>query len=267
MTYSTRATKAKLAGYQKLLQKKYRQLQRRFLIEGVHLVEEALASEWEIEALLVSDGFLLKKEYPDIERKAASRRAAIYGVSDRELEKLSDTITSQGIVGIVHQRSADARDVFGKTSSHSMIVALDGIADPGNLGTIVRTCDWFGADAILLSDDTVELYNPKVVRTTMGSLFHLPILTESDIPGLLSDAKRAGFTIVATALRGESIYTFSPLPDRCIMIFGNEAHGVRPELHELATVRMAIPRFGKAESLNVASAVSVVLSTFRLRQS
>ena len=257
--------KSKLAGYGKLLQKKYRTKQRRFLIEGMHLVEEALASDWKIDALLVSRSFASRGEYPAIARKAAAKKVPVHDASDRELEKLSDTVTSQGIVGVVQERMVGMDDALSGNSRPTLLVALDSISDPGNLGTIIRTCDWFGVDAVWVNAGTVELYNPKVVRATMGSLFHVPIVVVDDLCRSLEAAKRKGFAILAAVVGGESILTLMPIPARSIILFGNEAHGLSPEVQKLASSAVAIPRFGKAESLNVAVSCAAMLTAFRLQ--
>jgi len=266
MTHPRRIPKSKLVEYKKLLQKKYRRVQRQFVIEGVHLVEEALASDWDCEALLVSENFLTKNVFPAIADRAAARHVMLYEASDRELETLTDTVTSQGIVGIVNEKSYDAGNLLNLPSRRSLIIALDDIADPGNLGAIVRTCDWFGTDALVLSEDTVELYNPKVIRATMGSMFHMPIVTAIDLEGFLASAKRCGFTILAAVPGGESVLDFGPIPDRAVVVFGNEAHGIHENVLRLASATIAIPRFGKAESLNVAVSAAAVLTALRLRR-
>ncbi len=266
MTHPQRIPRSNFADYRKLLQKKYRRLEGRFLIEGVHLVQEALASDWKCEALLLSDGFMSKDDYPDIARKAASKKVTVYAIPDRDLERLSDMVTSQGIVGIVGQKNSGASNPLQGAGARSLIVALEGVADPGNLGTIIRTCDWFGTDALLLSEDTVELYNPKVIRATMGSLFHLPIVPEVDLRLSLVEAKENGFTILAAALDGESILNFNTSSDRVIVIFGNEARGIHPDIQRLATATVSIPRYGRAESLNVAVSCAAVLTALRLRK-
>lgn len=267
MIAPTHISKAKLAGFQKLLQKKYRQLGKQFLVEGTHLVQEALASEWSIDALLVTQGYMSKEEYSAIARQASKKNILVNEVTDRELEKLSDAVTSQGIVGIVRQKDVDVESVLKRSGKQSLVVALDGVADPGNVGTIIRTCDWFGVTGILLSTDTVELYNPKVVRATMGSIFHLPIIADADLSNMLPRMKKEGMTILAASLEGKSMFDVRPLPERAVLLFGNEARGVSAELQRYVSENVTIPRFGKAESLNVASACAAILTAIRFEQS
>ena len=145
----------------------------------------------------------------------------------------------------------------------SLVVALDRVSDPGNVGTIIRTCDWFGADAVVLDRDTVEFTNPKLTRSTMGSMFHLPVYSDVDLPDIIAKAKKKGFTVYATTL-AESKSIPTKFAGKSIIILGSEAHGVRPELLRQADELLSIPKFGKAESLNVAISCGVILGSWRL---
>ena len=148
----------------------------------------------------------------------------------------------------------------------SLIVALDGISDPGNLGTILRTCDWFGVDAVWLDPASVELYSPKVVRSTMGSIFHLPILPDVDLAAMLRLAKKNGSKVMVTAPKDGSPIPLPDYPERSVIVFGNEAHGVGAGIQREADQQISVPRFGSAESLNVAVACGVIVGVIRLSQ-
>ena len=143
------------------------------------------------------------------------------------------------------------------------IVALDEVGDPGNLGTILRTCDWFGVDAVLLSKGCVSLYNEKVVRSTSGSIFHLPIYEDVDLIKTLPELKNNGYTVIATGMDGE-LLTQTLLPNKTVLVLGNEAHGVSDAVKKISDHQVSIPRFGNAESLNVGVACAVFLSQWRL---
>ena len=140
-----------------------------------------------------------------------------------------------------------------------MIVALENISDPGNLGTIIRNCDWFGVNNILLSKECAEIYNQKVIRASMGSLFHLSIIEENDLINSLKDLKTKNYDIVTADLDGENLYKFKRGKDIAI-VFCNEANGPSKELLKISNRKITIPQKGKAESLNVASASAVILS-------
>jgi TrmH family RNA methyltransferase len=138
------------------------------------------------------------------------------------------------------------------------LVFLDQLSDPGNAGTIIRNCDWFGIRDVLLSEGTVELYNPKVVRATMGSLFHLKIYEELK-PEILEKLKGRGYKIICSDIKGEDILDFEP-PEKSIIVFSNEARGPDNKIREIADYIVSINKKGKAESLNVASASAVILA-------
>ena len=250
-------SQSQLKQYAKLAQKKYRQSQKQFLIEGSRLVGEALDSGWEVEALLVSG------ETPGSGRgMLRSGKVPVFEISGKELAKLSDTVTSQGIIGVVNVKDAREEDLW-MLPPGSLVVALDRVSDPGNVGTIIRTCDWFGADAVVLDRDTVEFTNPKLTRSTMGSMFHLPVYSDVDLPDIIAKAKKKGFTVYATTL-AESKSIPKKFAGKSIIILGSEAHGVRPELLRQADELLSIPKFGKAESLNVAISCGVILGSWRL---
>ena len=141
-----------------------------------------------------------------------------------------------------------------------LLVALDHVGDPGNVGTIIRTADWFAAGGILLGAGCVDPFNEKVVRSTAGSIFHVPLVADIDLPTALAEAKAAGFAIVTAQMDGAT-----PLADwrparRTIVILGSEAHGVSADLKLRADVSVAVPRYGRAESLNVAIAAGILLA-------
>ena len=149
--------------------------------------------------------------------------------------------------------------------SKGLFLALDGIRDPGNLGTILRTADWFGVQAVYLSADCVEPYNPKVIQSSMGSIFRVRTAT-ADLPELARRFREAGRPVYGTFLDGTDLYRRELSPEG-LVVMGNEAAGIRPEVAAQVDARLLIPSFGRsgAESLNVASATAVILSEFRRR--
>jgi RNA methyltransferase, TrmH family len=255
-----RATKAQLKYYGSMTQKKFRQEEQKYILEGTRLVEEAIQARYSLETILVDQSFLDKSDHGGLIKQIESSKIPSLQLSSGELAKISDTVTSQGIIAIANIPETSGKSFWKKLPERSIVVALDNISDPGNLGTILRTCDWFGVDGVFLSADTVELYNPKVVRSTMGAIFHLPIFTDVDLPAFIAEAKGQGhFVIVTTLEKGKNAYEFT-FPQKSILIFGSEAHGVKNELIEQADVKLTIPKFGKAESLNVASACAAMLA-------
>jgi TrmH family RNA methyltransferase len=248
----------------KLTQKKFRKAERKFLIEGSRLVEEALKSDWAVEMLMIAKPMLEGVEGVNALNSAQQKHIPIYEISEEELRKLSETVTSQGVLAVVSMKEQEPEAFWSSLPRQSVIVGFDGISDPGNAGTMLRTCDWFGVNGVLIDRNGVELYSPKVTRSAMGSIFHLPVLTEIDLLQSLRFAKNLGYQVFITTSSGEAGFPSTPFPDKTMFIFGNEAHGVSPGIMREADGRVSIPKFGKAESLNVAIACGVILGTLRL---
>jgi TrmH family RNA methyltransferase len=235
-----------------LLDRRGRDKQGKFLIEGIHLVEEAVAAEAPVATIVYS----LDKDKPWQLYEQTKEHIEWIGVSQAVLEKCSDTQTPQGIFAVVDKPSLDARQVL--KVMHDFVVVIDGVQDPGNLGTIVRSADAVGASGVILGAGTVDLYNPKTIRSTMGSLFHLPII-EADLLRILPEAKAAGIQLVTTSLQAQHSCYETDLRQPTWIIMGNEANGVSAAVAAESNVHVIIPMQGKAESLNVAMAATVLL--------
>ena len=227
-----------------LSQKKYRQKHKLFIAEGVKVVNELLNSSFEIDSLFVVDDFTI-----DISADKIIR------ISEKDLQKISNLKTSNKVLGLFKIPDAIPLQKSGIT------IALDAINDPGNLGTIIRLCDWFGVSQLVCSKDTVDCYNQKVVQASMGSLTRVSIiytdletyLKKNELPTFIAD------------MDGENVYK-TQLPQEAILIMGNEANGVSDEIKALIKNKIAIPRFGEnqeIESLNVATATAILLSEFK----
>jgi TrmH family RNA methyltransferase len=235
-----------------LLDRRGRDKQGKFLIEGVHLVEEAAAADAPLETIIYS----LDKDKPWQLYDQTKDRVEWIGVSQAVLDKCSDTQTPQGIFAVVQKLSLDAEHVL--KVMRDFVVVIDGVQDPGNLGTIIRSADAVGASGVLLGAGTVDLYNPKTIRSTMGSLFHLPII-EVDLQSILPEAQAAGIQLVTTSLQAKHSCYETDLSLPTWIIMGNEARGVSAEVAAHSDVQVIIPMQGKAESLNVAMAATVLL--------
>ena len=227
-----------------LSQKKYRQKHKLFIAEGVKVVGEFLASSFELETLFCLDG--LESEVSD---------QKIVRISENDLKKISSLKTPNKMLGLFRIPTQKPQ------KNSNLIMALDAVNDPGNLGTIIRLCDWFGVDQIICSNDTVDSFNQKVVQASMGSLTRVSILyldlanylTNTNLPAFIAD------------MDGVNVYN-TQLPKEGILVMGNEANGVCEEIKQLVTTKIAIPRFGaiqETESLNVATASAILLSEFR----
>lgn len=230
-----------------LAQKKYREKHGLFIAEGKKTIIELINSSLRLHSLFTTeDIFTAEKE-------------KIYFLKEEELKKISRLATPQTAVAIFHIPKSHHPDFS------DLIVALDGVRDPGNLGTIIRLCDWFGIKSLVCSEDTVDSYNSKVVQATMGSIARVNIHYTNFTKFLAESAVEV--PLFGTFMEGENIYGEN-LPSNGILILGNEANGIRPETAALVNKKLSIPRFGESretESLNVATATAILLSEFRRR--
>lgn len=249
---------------QKLLLKKYREQEGKFIVEGPHLVEEVLTSSWVVDVVIATPLFRSNPHAPEILKRAANQGVKIAETSDAFFKKITDTVTSQGIAAVVRASKSNVRDIWREDARDAIVAALDGINDPGNVGTIIRTCDWFGVDAVLLGKGTADLFNPKTLRATMGSMFHLPIYFDVDLMAEISSAKKTGFRVVAAVSSGGKGLGKKLVSRKNLIILGNEAHGIHQSLQQMADDEVTIPRFGSAESLNVAISAGIILSWLRM---
>lgn len=232
----------------KLKNKKYREAEGKFLIEGIRFVEEAI-NENVVEFLLFSQKLYTNNDFDRVMENACVK----YEVEDSVLKELTETETPQGIMAVVKKKNYRLQEV-----TDGMIIIADGVQDPGNLGTIIRTCDAAGAAAVVLAKGTVDVYNDKVLRATMGSIFHIPVIQAEDFKQLIEELQIKNFKIYATSLEGsENIYT-TRFGERAAVIIGNEANGISEEHLELADKKIKIPMPGRAESLNAATAASII---------
>lgn len=246
-------SKNQLKYYANLNQKKYRLLEQKFLVEGHKLIIEALRAKLSCEAILTTVSF--RDTNPSFFKNQLLKDLTIELISHNELERISDTQTPQGIIGVFGVPKPKPVNL----NKEKIIVALESISDPGNMGTIIRTSDWFGISSIIASNDSAETFNPKVIRSSAGSAFHLSVIEVENFYGELEHLKQNNFKILVTDLRGEDLYGFSK-PEKSVIVFSSEAHGPSQELINLADHVLTIPKKGKAESLNVASSAAVFLS-------
>jgi TrmH family RNA methyltransferase len=241
----------------KLKTKKGRETQRRFLIEGVRLCEEIANSNWEMESVLFTSSFQNSSTGKKLLQKFEKRNIKTIPVKAEVVKKLSDTVTPQGIIGVVKIREFSLDQLWSEDSN--IILALDAIRDPGNVGTLIRTADAFGIGGVILSADTVEVYNPKVVRSTMGSIFHLPIFDGTDLEKIIPQLKKRNFKIYGTDVREGKDFDRLDYSEKMCLLIGSEAEGLNKNLLELSDEIIRIPIFGRAESLNASVAGGILL--------
>lgn len=226
-----------------LQQKKYRKLHNLFIAEGKKVIQELIDANFSLEHLFVTKENLFDKKYHS------------ELISDAELKKISALTTANDCLAVFKIKEVNSKENSG------LELALDNIKDPGNMGTIIRLCDWFGISKIVCTEETVDIYNPKVVQATMGSLARVEVLYTN----LTDYLKTAEVEIFGTFMEGKNIYK-QELPTKGIIVMGNEANGISKEIENLVTQKISIPRFGnlqQTESLNVATATAVILSEFK----
>lgn len=235
--------------------KKYRDRLNLFLIEGEHLIEEAVSSDYSgfIEYILVRHDY----DNEDFLKKIGGYR--IVKASSKHFEKISETSNPQGIAALLNKPESDF-----EFDSH-IIVALDNINDPGNAGTILRTCYWFGVEQIILGNNTVDLYNPKTLRASQGAVFHVSARESEDLKTTLDDLSAQGYDIYITSLNGKNIETCKFEKDKkYVFVFGNEANGVSESiLSEKKFARISIKGYSECESLNVGVSSGIILNHIR----
>ncbi len=247
------ATRAHLALLRRLSRRDARREHGLYLVEGRRLVGEALLSGAPVTEVLATQRFLDSPGGREI-RALLSDRAPLDRISERDLLLLADTRTPQGVLAVIARRPPD-REVLGK---EGLFLALDGVSDPGNVGTLVRTGDAFRARAVLAGPGSADFENPKVLRAAMGSSFHLPLLVTDDLAAELERMREAGAEVLAAVLDGTDVYSCRSLAPRVVLVLGNEARGISPPVLEKADRRVTVPCPGPAESLNVAAAGAIL---------
>lgn len=230
--------------------KKNRQEAGVFLIEGPKLLEEAINCNAKLLHIIARESF-----FDSWHGKIDESLKVIAGAKD--LERISSFKNAPEVIAIVKQFDSHKID-----TEKEIIIALDHINDPGNLGTIIRTCDWFGITDIICSKNSVELYNPKVIQSSMGSVFRVNLHFVDLSPEFLNLKENFNYKIILTGVNANSIYN-QKISDKKVVVFGSESHGISKELLPLADYNIAIPRFGRAESLNVAIANAIILSELK----
>lgn len=220
--------------------KKFRQKYNLFLVEGNKIICELFESNFKIKEIFSTDP-----------QKLDRTDVPVTYVSENELKKVSFLKTPKDSIAVCHLNSEQ------KMEDQNVQLVLDGIQDPGNLGTIIRLADWFGIEQIICSNDTVDFYNPKVIQASMGSFTRVNMVY-CDLVEYLSETENIN---IGTDMEGENIYTFQR-PEKINLILGNEGNGMRPETERLLQKNISIPRFGKSqstESLNVSMAAGIIL--------
>ncbi len=246
-----------------LKEKKFRESEGKFLAEGVRLCEELLASGLEVAQFMYAPELLSSERARKLVAAFRQRGIPSDEISVSMLRKVTDTVTPQGIVAVVLK--PEARLPKPNPARQTNIVAFAGIQDPGNLGTILRSAAWFGIDAVLLDQQSVDWSNPKVVRASMGAVFYLPIIEVVEFGNVLDKLVADGFALFLLETGGETILYDTDFSRHNIVLLGGETSGAQAAARDLARAVVRIPRFGKGDSLNVSIAASIVFSELAQR--
>ncbi|HEX2924853.1 MAG TPA: 23S rRNA (guanosine(2251)-2'-O)-methyltransferase RlmB [Ruminiclostridium sp.] len=236
--------------------KKNRDAQGVYFVEGIRFVSDAIDNGQAVSKVIVSEKLESLNGGSELLEKVKSVCTDISLVPDKLFREVSDTQTPQGILAVLKKNEYDFQRVISQGSS---IVVLDCLQDPGNVGTIIRTADAAGMSAILMSKGCADLYSPKVLRSTMGSVFHMPIFEGLNLTETIGLLKQNGYKVIASHLSGQNNYFQEELTGKSAIIVGNEANGITEETAHMADSLVKIPMPGRAESLNASVAASIMI--------
>jgi RNA methyltransferase, TrmH family len=235
----------------KLKEKRYRDEKGQFIVEGFRFCSEALMSHFEIPFLFISEGSLDRWKSFNLENKLQNS-TKVYQVKDSVLKSICSTDTPQGVAAVASKANTDLRYDDG------FYILADRIQDPGNMGTIIRTAHAAGASGVITTEGTVDIYNEKTMRSTMGSIFHIKVIEDSDLK-IIKELKNRGFKLVVSTLDTDKNFFDVSLKDNVIIAVGNEGNGISDRVQSIADIKVKIPMPGGAESLNVGVAASIMI--------
>lgn len=233
----------KVAAWRSLKDKKGRDEQNAFLVEGVRMVREAVSSSFPLLSVLLREGFA-----PDFPLPSS---VPVYLLPDNVFQSVCDTKTPQGIAAVLRMENKEA--------SGPHLLALDCVQDPGNVGTIIRTADAAGFNGVIMSPDCADLFSPKVLRSTMGSVFRLGFSFPDSLPHALENYRKNGYSVISSQLDGDPFYDRKDVADSFVLIIGNEGNGISAPVKACATHHLRLPMRGGAESLNAAIAAGIMM--------
>lgn len=243
----------------KLKERKYRDLNNEFIIEGIKLVKEAISEKFMIKKIVICEECLENAVIDEKTLYEIAKYECIY-VTKKIFESISNVTHPQGILAVVEKNNKKPINY-----KEDIVLVLDGLQDPGNLGTILRTIDSANLSQIIVSKETVDAYNPKVVRSTMGAIFRVNIIQTDNLKESLKDLKKHKYKIMSTSLEAtESIYDIDY--NKKVLVIGNEANGVSKEILDFADEKVIIPMLGKTESLNASVATSIIVYEYVRRK-
>ena len=233
----------RILAWRSLKDPKGRRAHEAFLVEGIRMTAEALASSFPLKALLIQDGHPVPEDLPE--------NTPVFLLPDHVMAAVCDTKTPQGIAAVLENRT--------RPPEGNRLIALDGLQDPGNVGTILRTADAAGFGGVILSPDCADVFSPKVLRATMGSIFRIGLAFPQDLAGYLENLKRSGCSVLSSQLDGSPFYERQNVGEKLVLVVGNEGNGVSDAVRRVATHHLRLPMRGGAESLNAAVAAGIMM--------
>lgn len=237
----------------KLSEKKYRDQNNCYIIEGIKLVEEAIQEKAKIEKIVISEELIRLAEISEEIMSEIKKYDCIY-TTEKIFKTISQVMNPQGILAVINKNNENTEINYDE----DIIVALDDIQDPGNLGTILRTVDSVGLKQLIVSKGTADAYNPKVVRSTMGAIFRVKVIEVENLKETIERIRKNDYNLLVTSLQtNDSVYDIDY--HKKVIVIGNEANGVSKEIQDIADNRIKIPMLGKTESLNASVATGVIL--------
>ncbi len=242
---------SRVLAWKSLKEPKGRKAHEAFLVEGRRMAEEALRSGFPVQAVLLRDDSLREGEEALAAAPNLPENLPVFVLPDHVFSAVCDTKTPQGIAAVLGIRPHPL--------GGDRFLALDGLQDPGNVGTIMRTADAAGFDGIILSPDCADVFSPKVLRATMGSIFRVGLSFPGSLPEKLEALKQEGFSVLSSQLDGEPFYSRKDVGEKLVLVIGNEGSGVSAPVRSLATHRLRLPMRGGAESLNAAVAAGIMM--------
>lgn len=271
-------SKARIRELQRYHRKKHRIADGRLLVEGWRSLEAVAGAGVVIDSLFLAEEVDEKGLPAGLIAELSSRSKRTERVTPTQMKSLSSSVTPPDLAALIAWRPleidalidaipADPGNADDRMGGVRLLVVADGVSDPGNMGTIIRTADWFGAGGVFCGPGSVELTNPKVVQATMGSLFQLPVSAGDSTAAFLGRVRELGYSVVSLELDGATDIREVAWPEKLVVVVGNEARGVSDDTRALADQRVMIPRFGRAESLNAAAALAAALGVGCLQSS
>ena len=239
-----------------LLKSKNRNKESKFIIEGYRILTLAIECRAKLDYVFINEDFEKKQEHKEFLEILKKKDIRVYKTTNKIFEDLTDTENTQGIIGVVKFKQRTLEENL--TDDNRFVLILDRIQDPGNMGTIIRTADAAGVDAIIALKGCVDIYNPKVIRSTMGSIFDMNIIhcTQEEC---LRELKSKDFNIVSSYLNTDNYYHETDYGKKVALVIGNEANGVNDELIDESDILVKIPIYGNAESLNAAISSAILM--------